>query len=196
MSKQLGFCIEQDRCTGCKACELACKEKNNLDPGQLLRTVVEYEEGGFVREGEGYRHCVVTFFTSMSCNHCENPTCVPACRSEAIIKRDKDGIVYIDEKKCIGCLECEDSCPYESLVYNNKKEVMEKCDMCMDLVDEGIIPACVSACPINAIHFGYIEDLEREFGTNRSSVDIAETGNRPSLIVVPHRKLADKKRDL
>lgn len=187
MSKQIGFCIEQDRCTGCKACQIACKDKNNLEPGQLLRTVIEYEEGGFVKEGEGYRHSVVTFFTSMSCNHCESPSCIDACSVGAIIKRDKDGIVYIDNDKCVGCLSCEDACAYESPVFNLRTEKMEKCDFCMDLLDKGETPACVAACPIHALHYGYIEELEEKFGKNRSSIDIVETDNKPALIVVPHR---------
>ena len=187
MSKQIGFCIEQDRCTGCKACQVACKDKNDLDPGQLLRTVIEYEEGGFIEEGEGYRHSVVTFFTSMSCNHCEKPSCIDACSVEAIIKRDEDGIVYIDSDKCVGCLSCEDACAYESPVFNFRTEKMEKCDFCMDLIDKGQIPACVSACPIHALHYGDLDELEKEFGTNRSSIDIPDTSNKAALIVVPHR---------
>ena len=103
MADQLGFVIEQERCMGCKACQAACKDKNDLEVGQLWRRVTEVSGGGYFEDGNAIRQHVYAFWTSMSCNHCENPRCVQNCPTGAMHKRAEDGVVVVDQDKCIGC---------------------------------------------------------------------------------------------
>ncbi|QUH19922.1 DMSO/selenate family reductase complex B subunit [Alkaliphilus sp. B6464] len=186
MSEQLGFCIEQHLCTGCKACQVACKDKNNLELGQLWRKVTESEGGNYTREGNGLKQNVYAYWTSMSCNHCVNPSCVEACPTGAMYKREQDGIVLIDQEKCIGCGVCKQNCPYDApqLIEEGK---MGKCNYCIDLIQQGKEPQCVAACPLRALHSGPIEELKNKYkGTNKTQ-DFAETSTEPSIVIVPHK---------
>lgn len=187
MSKQLGFCMEQNMCMGCKACQVACKDKNDLEVGQLWRTVVKTEDGGYVEDGNALRHEVFSFWTTMSCNHCEKPACVEACPTGAMYKREEDGIVLVNKEECIGCRACEQACPYESPVFDDKEEKMGKCDFCVDQIIQGKDPICVGSCPVRALHFGEIEDLRKEYGTIDKTKGLPDPITKPALVIVPHK---------
>ena len=101
---QLGFIHNNVDCIGCRACEIACKDKNGLPPGPRFRRVM-YIEGGTYPDVFAYK-------VNMSCNHCAEPACLPTCPTGAIFKRKKDGIVDIDSTLCIGCRRCEAACPF------------------------------------------------------------------------------------
>ena len=101
---QLGFVHNNIDCLGCRACEIACKDKNGLPAGPRFRRVM-YIEGGKFPDVYAYK-------VNMSCNHCAQPACLPTCPTGAIFKRKKDGIVDIDSTLCIGCRRCEAACPY------------------------------------------------------------------------------------
>ena len=102
--EQFGFVHNNTDCIGCRACEIACKDKNGLPPGPRFRRVM-YVEGGTFPDVYAYK-------VNMSCNHCAEPACLPTCPTGAIWKREKDGIVDIDSTLCIGCRKCEAACPY------------------------------------------------------------------------------------
>jgi len=99
-----------------------------------------------------------------SCLHCENPACVTVCPTGASYKRASDGIVLVDEDKCIGCKLCSWACPYGAREFDTDVGVMKKCTLCVDriydtsLPQEERQPACVLACPTHARHFGDFED--------------------------------------
>lgn len=186
MSKQLAFYIEQDKCTGCKACQMACKDKNDLEVGQLWREVLEMEEGGFSDKDTNENDLKVTYFT-LSCNHCLKPACVEACPTGAMTKREEDGVVYVNLEECIGCKACEAACPYDSPVYNPEMEKMGKCDMCMDLIDRGQDPVCVGACPVRALHYGDLKELQEKYGKVDQVNGLPEPETRPAIVISPHR---------
>ena len=163
MAKQLGFYFNSSACTGCKACQVACKDKNDLEVGLLWRRVYEVS-GGDWEEREGvYRNSVFAYNISMACNHCEKPECVYKCPTNALQKDKKRGIVSIDPELCIGCRYCEWNCPYGAPQYDKNNGVMTKCDFCSDYLEQGKAPACVDACPMRALDFGEIGALRKKY---------------------------------
>ncbi|MFC1759001.1 4Fe-4S dicluster domain-containing protein [Planctomycetota bacterium] len=151
--EQLGFIHNNMDCIGCRACEIACKDKNGLAPGPRFRRV-QYIEGGTYPNVFAYK-------VNMSCNHCAEPACLPTCPTGAIWKRDKDGIVDIDSSLCIGCRRCEAACPFGAPQFDVAEGVIKKCNMCVDEIEAGRKPYCVAACMMRVLDVGPI-DLLRE----------------------------------
>jgi len=196
--KKLGLVIDLDTCVGCHACAVACKEWNaggiagpltDEDPygrepfGVWFNRVHSYEVTGLGTRDSGFGKSVDT--TSMtvhfprSCLHCETPACVTVCPTGASYKRAEDGIVLVDEDKCIGCKLCSWACPYGAREYSQVEGVMKKCTLCVDriyneqLEESERQPACVQACPTRARHFGDLGDPESDI-----SKLVAERGGR------------------
>ncbi len=189
MSKQLGFFIDLSRCSGCRACQVACQDKNNLDTDRLFRRVTEVHGGGFAPTGVhgAYQNNVFAYTLSIACNHCSNPICVKNCPTTAMTKRAVDGVVYVDTNKCIGCGYCAWSCPYGAPQLNTKTGQMSKCDFCIDLQAKGEPPACVGACPLNAIEFGPIDVLRKKHGTLCDVKGLPSSSiTQPNLVIKPH----------
>ncbi len=190
MAKQLGFSIDQNYCTGCKACQTACKDKNDLPVGVTWRRVAEYTGGGWtVDEKAGtFESHVFTYYTSISCNHCDDPVCVKVCPTSAMHKGD-DGIVTVDAGKCVGCRYCEWACPYGAPQFNPESGVMTKCNFCQDYLAEGKDPACVAACPSRVLKFGEIEDLRAQYGDEAGIEPLPDPSlTKPNLVITPHRQ--------
>ncbi|NCD16407.1 MAG: dimethylsulfoxide reductase subunit B, partial [Actinobacteria bacterium] len=172
---------------GCKACQIACKDKHDLPIGVNWRRVVEYSGGSWQRDGETFTPNVFTYYTSISCNHCENPVCVTVCPTTAMTRRD-DGTVYVDETKCVGCRYCEWACPYSAPQFNVETGHMSKCDLCYDYREQGQDPACVAACPSRALGWGPIDELRAEFGDVADIEPLPDPSlTRPHLVITPHR---------
>lgn len=174
-----GFYFNADRCIGCRACQIACKDKNDLDVGVLYRQVRSYETGGF--PSPGYYHL------SSTCNHCAAPACAAVCPEVAIIKDPDSGIVVIDQELCIGCKLCIDACPYMVPQYLADENKVNKCDFCGDLLVSGEGPACVTACPQRILSFGDIDELASRYPGAVKDLpaipDSSQTG--PSVIITP-----------
>lgn len=154
-----GFFFDNDLCCGCRSCQVACKDKNDLDIGVLYRTVSTYETGTFPA-ADRYHH-------SASCNHCENPACVANCPTGAMYIDDEDGsTVQHDDKACVGCQSCVKSCPYSIPVFIEQAGIVGKCDACADLRKNGEQPACVATCWTRALEFGDIDLLLEKYGSN------------------------------
>lgn len=189
MVKQWAFYFEQKHCSGCCTCQIACKDKNNLKAGQLFRKVHEFSGGGYWQEGAAIIQAVYAFWLSLSCNHCANPACVENCPTGALKKCAEDGIVDIDQEKCIGCKRCVKSCPYGSLQVDHDTEKVRKCDFCRDLLAQGKSPACVAACPMRALDYGQLDELRKKYGTvNQIRNMPSSTITEPSLVIAPHRR--------
>jgi len=186
MAKQLGFYVNIADCTGCKACQVACKDKNNLPADVRWRRVFQYEGGQWVeQDGEMIPSNVFAYTVSAACMHCSNPLCVQVCPAAAITKRD-DGIVLIDQDKCIGCRYCSWACPYGAPQFNVEAGVMSKCTFCVDLVDKGQNPACVDACPYRALEFGPLDELQQKHGSFAGPAPLPDPGiTRPSVVYNP-----------
>lgn len=183
--KKLGLVIDLDTCVGCHACATSCKEWNaagiagpltderpyGKDPqGVWFNRVHSYEieEGGTQGAGNGAAQPALTLHFPRSCLHCETPACVTVCPTGASYKRAEDGIVLVDEDKCIGCKLCSWACPYGAREYSAVEGVMKKCTLCVDRIynerlDESERqPACVQACPTRARHFGDLGDPDSD----------------------------------
>lgn len=185
MKKQLGFYFDVTKCTGCKTCVVACKDAKNLPVGRNFREVTEVVEGTWKPEDNGaWRQDISAFYLSLSCNHCADPACVKVCPTKAHFKRESDGLVLIDQEKCIGCGMCARACPYGAPKLDEKIRKMTKCDACVARLDKGQMPVCVESCPQRALEFGDIEELRRRHGTLAQigpMPDPAKT--KPSLVI-------------
>lgn len=149
--KQHGFYFNADNCIGCHACEAACSEKNDLPPNLAFRSV------GFVEGGSypAYQRINV----SMACNHCDDPVCLKGCPTRAYTKFAEYGAVLQDPDICFGCGYCTWVCPYNAPQLDPVKGQVSKCNMCVDRLEAGLKPACVSACLGKALDFGVIENI-------------------------------------
>jgi anaerobic dimethyl sulfoxide reductase subunit B (iron-sulfur subunit) len=188
---QLGFIHNNVDCIGCRACEIACKDKNGLPPGPRFRRVM-YVEGGSFPDVFAYK-------VNMSCNHCAEPACLPTCPTGAIWKRADNGIVDIDSTLCIGCRRCEAACPYGAPQYDPTDRTVKKCNLCVDEIDAGRKPYCVMACMMRVLDVGPIDQLragayrtramnpgDKPVGRVKNMANPALTG--PSIVFVVHPK--------
>ena len=148
--KQHGFYFNADNCIGCHACEAACSEKNEV-PSHLAFRSVGFVEGGTY---PNYQRLNI----SMACNHCDDPVCLKGCPTRAYTKFAEYGAVLQDPDICFGCGYCTWVCPYNAPQLDPVKGEVSKCNMCVDRLEVGLKPACVSACLGNALDFGVIEN--------------------------------------
>ena len=156
------FFFNSSSCSGCKACQAACKDKHGLEVGRLWRRVYEVSGGGWRQEGAAWISDAYAYNLSIACNHCEQPTCVEACPTTALYKRP-DGLVLIDPQRCIGCRYCTWACPYGAPQYDLQTRVMTKCTGCVDYLEAGLPPACVAACPLRVLDFGEQEAMQARY---------------------------------
>jgi DMSO reductase iron-sulfur subunit len=147
--KQHGFFFKADHCIACHACEAACSEKNDL-PAHISFRSVGYVEGGSY---PAYQRLNI----SMACNHCDDPVCLKGCPTRAYTKFAEYGAVLQDPDICFGCGYCTWVCPYNAPQLDPVKGEVSKCNMCVDRLEVGLKPACVSACLAGALDFGIIE---------------------------------------
>ncbi|MCI8468417.1 MAG: 4Fe-4S dicluster domain-containing protein [Eggerthellaceae bacterium] len=158
------FAFDAARCTGCKTCNLACKDYHDLSPQVTFRKIYEYAGGSFVRDAKGTLvQNVWTNYISMNCNHCDKPACVEVCPTGAM-HRDDQGFISVDHDRCVGCKYCEMACPYNVPSYDADLGQMRKCDGCSERVAAGETPICVDACPLYALDFGTEEDMRKKHG--------------------------------
>lgn len=194
-----GMVIDLARCIGCNACTVACQIENGSPPGVYFTRVYTEETGTFPD--------VETTFVPALCNHCEDAPCIPVCPTGATYKRD-DGIVLVDQDKCIGCRYCMMACPYGNRFflrkgilesgYHGERTAFEdakwdaftegtvaKCTFCAHRVDEGLQPACVVTCPTDARVFGDLEDehslVNRLIDERDGRQPLPERGTNPSV---------------
>lgn len=176
---QKGFYYDMTACIACKACQVACKDKNDLPVGIIYRKVHTFEGGSYPNPW--------AYNLSVSCNHCKDAPCVKNCPTGARTKRADDGLVVVDEDACIGCQYCVWSCPYGANTFVEEKGVVAKCNGCADLTAVGGMPACVDACVMRALEFGDIEELRAKHPEAVMDVkglpSSALTG--PSILVSP-----------
>ncbi len=192
--KQLAFYVDLNLCTGCKACQVACQDKWNLLHGMKWRRVAEYAGGTWIEHDDGsYSQNVFAYYVSVACNHCERPICQEVCPANAIYKRD-DGIVLIDDSKCIGCRYCAWACPYAAPDFDEDTGKMTKCTFCSDYIDAGQPPACVAACPSRALNFGELSELRTKYGSENEIAPLPPASlTEPSLVLTPSPKAEQTK---
>lgn len=184
---QYAFHINADKCITCKACVTSCKDKNGLKPGFKFRRVYTVSTGSWelpASSGGAFSYSV-----SVACNHCASPACLSVCPANAIGKRAKDGIVFIDTERCIGCGSCVTACPYGVPSLDKESSKTDKCDFCRELTDTGQSPVCVAACSMNALEWGRLDLLKAKYPEAVSQVyPLASPGKTgPSLLITRHR---------
>jgi formate dehydrogenase iron-sulfur subunit len=159
--------VDISRCIGCKGCEVACKEWNDLkaeptsnfgsfqshrDLSANTWLLMRFNE---VEAANGLQWLI----TKDACHHCEEPGCLYACPSPGAIVQYENGIVDFNQSECIGCQYCVIGCPFDIPRFDAATEKVYKCNMCIDRVEAGLEPACVKTCPTNAISWGSKEDM-------------------------------------
>lgn len=172
--KSFVMVIDLSRCKNLKKCQSACDHMHHVHPGQNWIKVYPMKDAEHT----------ASYWQPTTCMHCDEPPCVKVCPVDATFKR-QDGIVLIDSNRCVGCRFCMAACPYSTRVFNwedpglpqaiahqhysaetsvpQKKGTPGKCDFCPDMVREGELPHCVSACPNGVFFFG---DMNEDSVTN------------------------------
>ena len=190
MAKQMAFYFDASACANCKACQIACQDKNDLPADLRWRRVIQYAGGSWAPSPTApgvMTQTVFSYSVSLSCMHCENPLCVQVCPTTAM-QKDENGIVSIDGDKCIGCRYCEWACPYGAPQFNEVAGTMSKCNMCQDLLAQGQNPACVDACVMRALKVGELEELQAQYGTVNAIEPLPSAEyTKPSLVITPHK---------
>ena len=157
----LGFYVDLQRCIGCRTCQVACKDRRDLQSaGPRPRRVDSFECGTYPD--------VSLFHLALSCNHCDEPACVAGCPTAALHKAG-DGTVQYDADRCVVCRNCMTVCPYGAPQHDEDANLIAKCDACKALRDAGRNPVCVDACPMRAIEFGELDELRAAHGDDLTS---------------------------
>ena len=186
------FYFDSSSCSGCKACQAACKDKHDLPVGMLWRRVYEVSGGGWQKQGEAWIADAYAYNLSISCNHCQQPACVEACPAAALYQRP-DGLVLIEAEHCIGCKYCTWACPYGAPQYDPDYRVMTKCTGCEDNLAAGLPPACVAACPLRVLDFGDPELMQARYAVSGNGLAQSvpplpgKELTQPGLLIRPHR---------
>ncbi|MCI0184123.1 MAG: polysulfide reductase NrfD [Acidibacillus sp.] len=174
-----GKVINQETCIGCHACSVACKSEH-LVPLAINRTYVKQVEVGVYPQ-------VSRQFQITRCNQCDEAPCVPICPVTAMFKRP-DGIVDFDRDVCIGCKACIAACPYDAIQISPDSHSAEKCNFCAHRIDQGLEPACVVVCPVEAIVVGNLNDTNSEvfqlISRKKADVRKPEKGTEPKVYYI------------
>jgi len=181
-----GMFVDTTICTGCKSCQVACKEWNGLpgEPSHFTQskgmpyplanhfTGDSYDNTGhlsatdwrhvrFVEQFDADRRKGRWLFSSDSCKHCSDAGCLNACPTKAIVRTDL-GNVVVQQDTCIGCKICIPSCPYGVISFSGKSGTVHKCTLCNDRIHNGLGTACTKACPTGSLRFGDVSDLRKK----------------------------------
>ena len=177
--KNLGMLIDLSLCVGCNACAVACKQENSVPVGAFNTWIESWD----VIDEDGR---VARANMPKQCNHCENAPCVKVCPTGAS-HRNEDGVVVVDQDRCIGCKYCMAACPYQVRWQLESGEV-EKCTFCSHRTSQGMLPACVSTCITHARIFGDLNDPESDISKKlaESKIDVLyeDLGLKPKLYYI------------
>ena len=172
--RHYGFFTDTTLCIGCKACEVACKEWNNLPADELHLTGDSYDNTGRL-SAHTWRH--VNFIEqsvradaqsafqsgwlmmSDVCKHCHNAPCLEACPTGALFYTEFHTVV-VQQDICNGCGMCQPACPFGVIDLSMSDGKAHKCTLCYDRLKGGLEPACAKACPTDSIQFGELSDLQ------------------------------------
>ncbi|HWC16007.1 MAG TPA: 4Fe-4S dicluster domain-containing protein [Terriglobales bacterium] len=199
MSANTAFLTDSTLCIGCKACEVACKEWNELGDDGLNWTGFSYDNTGalghstwrhvkFVEHppeiGHGGNSPEVASWTFSSdvCKHCANAGCLEACPTGAIVRTEFGG-VYLQPDICNGCSYCVVACPFGVVQRNQEDGRAFKCTFCYDRQKAGLTPACAHACPTESIKFGNLDDLRTDAA--RRVEDLHRRGMEDAMLYDP-----------
>jgi anaerobic dimethyl sulfoxide reductase subunit B (iron-sulfur subunit) len=180
---QYGFFFDQSRCDGCRTCVAACKTWNGLPAGPLRwARMYQWETGTFpaVRLNQLFAPCY----------HCEKPVCVTAANG-AMFKEAKYGAVLIDPAQATSAnlRAAWEACPYGAISFDSDSPdaSASKCTMCVDRLEQGKLPICVQSCPMRALDFGKLSDLQAKYGKTSDLPDVPSSATTsPAVVFKPH----------
>jgi formate dehydrogenase iron-sulfur subunit len=176
MAQAKGFFTDTSVCIGCKACEVACKEWNQLTGNPPAFLADSFDNTGKL-DAENWRHVKfiendahLTAATTTGdgqawlmmsdvCKHCQQASCAEVCPTNAIIRTEFD-TVFIQQDTCNGCRNCIAACPYGVIGFSEKTGTARKCTLCYDRLQNDMTPACAKVCPTQSIQFGNLTDLQ------------------------------------
>jgi formate dehydrogenase iron-sulfur subunit len=179
MAEPVGFFTDTTVCIGCKACQVACHQWNNLPaehgPGRRPLPVlsgdsydntrslsdVNWRHVKFIEQFSPDRSQAAWLMMSDVCKHCANAPCLEVCPTGAILRTEFD-TVYINEPACNGCRDCISACPFGVIHVSETKHVAQKCTFCYDRLQHGLTPSCAQACPTQSILFGPLKQLKEK----------------------------------
>lgn len=181
--------VDLRRCIGCNSCSLACKQEFNVGIGELWTQIYGAERGDYPSP--------TVQVLPMRCQQCAQAPCMSKCTSLGYnaIKRQANGIVWIDTSKCVGCGQCVPVCPYKAMNFNPDKAnplsktgkgVAEKCEFCRQRLDQGLLPACVITCLGITLESGDFNTLRNKYpnatqmGENGVKILYGNLGEEPS----------------
>jgi formate dehydrogenase iron-sulfur subunit len=179
-----GFFTDTSVCIGCKACEVACKEWNQLQGNEPTFLADSFDNTGSL-DAQNWRHVqfmekvpdtpsttgngAAWLMMSDVCKHCQQASCMEVCPTGAIIRTEFD-TVLIQQPVCNGCRNCIAACPYDVIGFNEQTGTASKCTLCYDRLQAGMQPACAKACPTQSIQFGPLADLHQAADTRLTSL--------------------------
>ena len=177
--KRYGMLVDMRKCIGCQACTVSCSMENLPPIGQFRTTVLQYEVSA-----PGMAAPAMVSLPRL-CNHCDNPPCVPVCPVQATFQRT-DGIVLVDNERCVGCGYCVQACPYDARFINHETQTADKCTFCEHRLEVGLLPACVESCVGGARVIGDLNqadsEINRRIAASKDQVKVL----KPGLKTEPH----------
>lgn len=170
--------VDLRRCIGCQSCTVSCGIENATPIGEFRTTVRQYEV-------TDEKQVINNVLLPRLCNHCDNPPCVPVCPVQATYQR-KDGIVVVDNERCIGCAYCVQACPYDARFINEETKTADKCTFCTHRLDVGLLPACVESCVGGARIIGDLRDPNSTISRMVEEFKVELKVLKPNLGTAPH----------
>lgn len=187
VGKRYAMLIDLRKCVGCQACTIACTIENQAPIGQFRTTVKQYEVT--LTDGSTKTENVKAFMLPRLCNHCEDAPCVKVCPVQATFQRE-DGIVMVDNERCVACAYCVQACPYDARFINEDTLTADKCTFCAHRLEDGLLPACVETCVGGARIIGDIKDpnstISRLMTENQHDIKVLkpEEGTQPHVFYI------------
>ncbi|MEG0677925.1 MAG: 4Fe-4S dicluster domain-containing protein [Comamonas sp.] len=177
--KRFGMLVDMRKCIGCQACTVSCSVENQPPIGQFRTTVLQYE----VDQAGSSAPAMVSL--PRLCNHCDEPPCVPVCPVQATFQRS-DGIVLVDNERCVGCGYCVQACPYDARFINHETQTADKCTFCEHRLEAGLLPACVESCVGGARVIGDLNDAHSEINQRINAHKDEIKVLKPGMKTKPH----------
>src|SRR5262245_24969858 len=179
MPEAVGFYTDTTVCIGCKACQVACHQWNDLpaEHGPKRQSLpllsghsydntgslsdVNWRHVKFIEQFSADRRQAAWLMMSDVCKHCAHAPCLEVCPTGAILRTEFD-TVYINEPACNGCRDCVAACPFGVIHMSETRHTAQKCTFCYDRLKDGLAPACAQACPTQSIRFGPLDELKKK----------------------------------
>lgn len=182
--KRWGMVMDLRKCIGCQACTVACSIENQSPVGQFRTRVDQYE----IQDSDNPAN-IASVMLPRICNHCDSPPCIPVCPVQATYQQT-DGIVVIDNERCVGCGYCVQACPYDARFINHETNTADKCTFCTHRLEAGLLPACVESCVGGARIFGDLLDpdsqVSRLIKQHQQDIKVLKpkSGTRPQVFYI------------